>query len=76
MLEANSSIAKWLVEEGHPLHQYTLDVAPEFEDLDKTERAEWHRLRTELFLPVNGEITETDYFRDLRNKAQKLREKR
>jgi GAF domain-containing protein len=41
-----------LVEQGVPLHQYTMDVDPQFEALSATDREAWRRLRMEVFFPV------------------------
>jgi GAF domain-containing protein len=52
LLRIGSPPTKWLVEKGAPLHQYTIDVDPQFESLSAAERAEWRQLGMEVFLPI------------------------
>jgi GAF domain-containing protein len=52
VLPAETPLADWLVEQGAPLHQYTLDVDPRFDVLDRVDREAWRRLNMEVFLPI------------------------
>lgn len=52
ILPAHTPMADWLVEQGAPLHQYTLDVDPQFEALEPSDRQAWRQLDMELFLPI------------------------
>ncbi len=52
ILEDNSPLSDWLVHQGVPLHQYTIDVDPQFEALSATDREAWRRLDMEVFFPV------------------------
>lgn len=52
ILEDDTPLSDWLVEQGAPLHQYTMDVDPQFEALSAADREAWRRLGMEVFLPV------------------------
>ncbi len=52
ILEIGTPLAKWLVERGDPLYQYTIDVNPQFETLNTAEREAWGRLGMEVFFPI------------------------
>jgi GAF domain-containing protein len=52
ILEDNTPLSDWLVKQGAPLHQYTMDVDPQFETLSATDREAWRRLGMEVFFPV------------------------
>jgi len=52
LLEDGTPLSDWLVEQGAPLHQYTMDVDPQFEALSAADREAWRRLGMEVFFPV------------------------
>ena len=52
LLRADSPITAWFVERHEPLHQYTLDVDPRFENYNPKEVQGWRQLNMELFLPI------------------------
>jgi GAF domain-containing protein len=52
VLAADTPLADWLVRQGTPLHQYTLDVDSRFDALSGADRAAWRRLNMEVFFPV------------------------
>ncbi len=52
MLQPDTPLADWLVRQGKPLHQYTMDVAPQFDSLADETREIWHRLGMELLVPI------------------------
>jgi GAF domain-containing protein len=51
-LRADTPLSKWLVDQGVPLHQYTMDVDAQFDALGDAERKAWRELDMEVFVPV------------------------
>jgi GAF domain-containing protein len=52
LIPSGTPLADWLVERGAPLHQYTLDVDPQFGVMGEADRASWRRMGMEVFLPI------------------------
>jgi GAF domain-containing protein len=52
ILENDTPLSDWLVKQGALLHQYTMDVHPQFEALSVANREAWRQLGMEVFLPV------------------------
>jgi len=51
-IPADSPLSEWLIDQGAPLYQYTLDVDTRFEAISAADRAAWRRLEMEVFVPV------------------------